>query len=104
MGSSNKTITYQDLINKMPRTYHKMSPNDQQFHDVLGDIVLDCRQLGLPALPAMVVNQDNQRPGKGFWEMAYPKVTDPAILDANWNREIQEIANASYPYSLEQED
>lgn len=102
--SSNRTITYQDLIKMMPRNYEKLSPNDRQFHDVLGDIVLDCRELGLPALPAMVVNQFSQRPGKGYWEMAYPRTTDPAILEANWNREIQLISTASYPYTLDKDE
>jgi hypothetical protein len=102
--STNKTITYQDLIDRMPRSYSKMSPNDSQFHDVLGDIVLDCRELGLPALSAMVIGIGGIRPGKGYWGMAYPGVTDSAVLQTNWNDEINKVAGASYPYSLEKEE
>src|SRR5690349_17453963 len=57
-------VTYQDLIDQLPRGYRGLSPRSKELSEALEEIVLACQQHDppLPALAAVVINLNTGRP------------------------------------------
>jgi hypothetical protein len=67
------------------------------MHRALGELVGWCRDRGLGLLPAIVVRADTGIPGDGFFEVAYPGVTDPVQRRRLWDAEVERVRHSAYP-------
>src|SRR5438034_895818 len=81
------SITYQDLIDQLPRSWRDMSPRSQELNDALAEIVAACRANDLPALPAVVITAANGRPGNGYYYVAHPGVQSDDEKREAWEAE-----------------
>jgi len=95
-------LTYQDLIDQLPRGYHGLSPRSQELSAALGEIVEACRRHtpALPALPAVVINADTGRPGPGYYEVAHPGIDGDDQRRAAWEAEVARVPGTRYPSRL----
>lgn len=57
-------ISYEDLCNKIGNQVHYRS-----VAYYLGDISCWCDEIGAPMLSVLVINQNRNRPGKGFFKL-----------------------------------
>jgi hypothetical protein len=58
------------------RPQRRLSWRGGPMHETLGELVAWCQSRGLGLLPAIVVRADSGIPGDGFFEVAFPGVTD----------------------------
>jgi hypothetical protein len=95
-------ITYQDLIDQLPRGYRGLSPRSPELSAALGEIVVACRRQNpsLPALPAVVINGNTGRPGPGYYGVAHPGVAGDDAQRAAWEAEVAQVPAAQYPFRL----
>jgi hypothetical protein len=95
-------ITYQDLIDQLPRGYRGLSPRSPELSAALGEIVEACRQYDppLPALLAVVINVSTGRPGPGYYPVAHPDAASDEEQRAAWEAEVSQVPGISYPVRL----
>lgn len=101
------SITYAELareLNQNPRVakaYPGLSHKDTRLDNALGQLVLRCRERGLPALPAIVVRQDLRVPGAKYYGTAHPHARGdrPSEMIA-WALEFWAVFGCTYPGRL----
>ena len=88
-------LSYTDLVSRLPEEFHYLDMGNPQHRNelsvALGEIVVACRNRGLPPLSAIVVKLvegELQAPGSGYYPIAHPGVTDRDELDVLWGREL----------------
>jgi hypothetical protein len=93
-------ITYAELaarVRKASRKFAHVTHRSRQLYVALGDVGAECRRLGLPSLPALVVRADTRRPGAAYFEGKCSGRVYPGEEIAAWWREIEAIRSATYP-------
>jgi hypothetical protein len=78
------------------RPDRRLSWRGGSMHQALGEIVRWCRERGLGLLPAIVVRADTGIPGDGFFEAAFPGLTDRRERRRLWRAEIERIRRSDY--------
>lgn len=68
VASARKTITYGDLSSCF-RSRFNQEYSPEFWRTPLGMISRICMENSLPPIPAVVVNQDTQMPGEGFFHL-----------------------------------
>ena len=99
----NAEITYAELVNQlgpMPPPNQNLQARDARLDVALGELVHACRQLGLPAISALVVRNDDRSPGPGYYPVAHPQVGDMAAAMIAWGNEIALVRATAYPVQL----
>ena len=101
--SERPRITYQDLIDQLPRGYRSLSPRSPELSAALGEIVETCRthDPSLPAIPAVVVNAGTGRPGPGYYGVAHPGVEGEAAQRSAWETEVARVPGTAYPLRMQ---
>jgi len=96
-------ITYRELVESLPplgKPFEDVHWRDARLDQALGDIVNACRAAGLPALSAIVVNSETGYPGRQYYPMAYPGVTDEDQQQIQWANEFEKIKTTTFPPSI----
>lgn len=100
-------ISYGQLVELLPRHHGITYANDSRLREALGEIVAACCRHQLPALPAIVVQQDDEgeptgEPGNGYFEVTHPETgRDAELRTIAWYREWQRVIVTTYPESLD---
>ncbi|MCB9547669.1 MAG: hypothetical protein H6706_17720 [Myxococcales bacterium] len=92
-------ITYGTLCQRLPNPWVDLAPHDPRLGQALGLIGRRLRAVDLPWLTAVVVGQERQEPGKGFFDDAFPKL--PAAERTRvWIDELARVKAAAFPEAL----
>jgi hypothetical protein len=67
------------------------------MHEPLGELVAWCRARGLGLQPAIVVRADIGISGDGFFEVAFPGVTDRRERHRLWHTKVECVRQTVYP-------
>ncbi len=92
-------ISYAKLAARLrtqSRHFARINHRSQQLYAALWEIGDECRRLGLPPLPALVVRADTRRPGAAYFEGSL-RTADPAAQVAEWWQDLQAVRAATYP-------
>jgi hypothetical protein len=101
--ASEPRITYKELVEslpKLPKPYEGLHWRDSRLDEALGELVTACHAHGLPAISAIVVNNETRAPGNAYYAVAHPGVTDPFLREIEWGREYDAARKSTYPASL----
>lgn len=97
-------ISYDDLVHRLPALGPPnagLQARDVRLDVALGELVTACRAKGLPAISAIVVRQDTQMPGEGYYGAAHPTTAhDTALRAIDWGNEFNAARAATYPAVL----
>jgi len=95
------TITYSQLVSKLPSPHNKLAPDDGELFGALADITRVCRKRGLPTLAALVVRAIEKTPGQGYYAQAHPQVSGNTAPElAAWRLELETANRTDYPPML----
>lgn len=91
-------ITYGELARNLRARggkFERVTHRSRELYASLWEIGDECRRLGLPPLPALVVRADSRTPGEAYYEgMASPYRGDRL---AQWRRDVDAVRQARYP-------
>ena len=93
-------ITYAELaeqLREVAEEFEYMHHRNRQLYAALGEIGDECRRLGLPLLPALVVRADTGRPGEAYYEGKGTGMVFKGERMAEWQRELEAIRQTTYP-------
>jgi hypothetical protein len=93
-------ITYKELAERLRDAsddFAHVTHRSQQLYASLWDVGRECRRLGLPALPALVVRADTRRPGDAYFEGPGSRLLYKGEKIAAWRRELEAVKGAKYP-------
>ncbi len=93
-------ITYKALVAQLRAQHgHRLGVRSKPLHAALGEVVIHCRALKLPALAAIVVRKDTWVPGPGYYPLAHPHIPqdDWALLMQEWGSEAVQVRQTQYP-------
>src|SRR5262249_11128008 len=70
-------ITYQQILDQLPRSYRALQPRKPELQRALAEISIACREHNprLPILTAMVVSSKSFEPGRWYFESAHPDLS-----------------------------
>jgi hypothetical protein len=92
-------ISYAELarrLRKKSRAFAGINHRSRPLYAALWEIGDECRQMGLPPLPALVVRADTRRPGDAYFG-GVGRTADPATRIATWWRDLQAVRATTYP-------
>lgn len=100
LRSKDKSITYKELAEetskKVPTHFRHNT-----FYRALSEVTAACRELDVPALPAIVWKSGGTHPGDGYYDIAHPREPADGRLAAWQNEYDAVLASAdNYPPSL----
>jgi hypothetical protein len=93
-------ISYADLaarLRQRSKAFAGINHRSRQLYAALWEIGDECRRLGLPPLPALVVRADTRRPGEAYFEGATARTAHPAAKIAAWWRDLDGVRRTTYP-------
>ncbi len=82
-----------DVSDEFEHIYHR----SRELYAALGEVGRECRRLGLPPLPALVVRADTRRPGAAYFtgKRFAGMFADDRV--AAWQRDVAAVRRARYP-------
>jgi hypothetical protein len=90
-------ITYAELAaalravsDEFEHVHHRTRP----LYTALDEVGMECRRLGLPPLPALVVRADTRRPGEAYYASGLVYRGERV---AAWRRDLEAVRQATYP-------
>lgn len=96
-GLPDPRITYADLADQLreqseafEHVHHRTPP----LYAALNEVGQECRRLGLPPLPALVVRADTGRPGEAYYASGLAYRGERV---AAWRRDFEAVKQAKYP-------
>jgi hypothetical protein len=92
------TISYSALTKRIDSILFE--PHDSRFHLLLYEISVDEDAAGRGLLSALVVHQDDGRPGQGFWDMAKGRDRDLTDRERCWADEVEKVLAHCYNHPL----
>lgn len=99
VAARHQTITYAELCENLGHPW-ALCGRSRSLHEALGSLVQRCRDAGLPALSALVINRLKARPGDGYFRMAHAGIDDATERLIAWSKECKAAHRTSYPLSL----
>jgi hypothetical protein len=93
-------ITYAELAARLRATsdeFGRVTHRSRELYAALADVGRECRRLGLPPLPALVVRADTRRPGAAYYTGRCAGTAAPANPVAAWFRDLEMVKASTYP-------
>ena len=93
-------ITYAALARELRETaddFEYVTHRSRQLYSALCEVGAECRRLGLPPLPALVVRADTKRPGDAYYEGTCSGTISAGDRIAAWWRDLEAVKQARYP-------
>jgi hypothetical protein len=93
-------ITYSQLAEQLRETSEEFEHawhRSREFFAALGEIGRECRRLGLPPLPALVVRADTGRPGAAYFGGRRAGTRTRGERVAAWRRDLERVKRSQYP-------
>ena len=93
-------ITYAQLAEQLRETsedFEHVWHRSPEFFAALRDIGRECRRLGLPPLPALVVRADTRRPGAAYFASKRAGASTRGDRVAAWRRDLERVKRSKYP-------
>jgi hypothetical protein len=90
-------VTYAELaaaLRERSEEFEHVHHRTRPLYEALGEVGAECRRLGLPPLPALVVRADTRRPGAAYYAsgLAYR-----GQRVAAWRRDLEAVKGTAYP-------
>ena len=98
VGQSDPRITYGELARELrerAEAFEHITHRSHELYAALCEIGAECRRLGLPPLPALVVRADTRRPGDAYF--AGSPLAHRGERTAAWQRDLDAVRQATYP-------
>jgi hypothetical protein len=96
----NARLSYADLaaqLRKRSRRFSAINHRSRALYSALTEIGEECRRLGLPPLPSLVVRADTRRPGSAYFEGKCAGIVTAADKIAVWWDNVQAVQGTTYP-------
>jgi hypothetical protein len=96
VGRPEPRITYAELASQLRDAsdeFEHIFPRSRELYAALAEVGRECRRLGLPPLPALVVRADTKRPGAAYYAGA--RTRGEAV--AAWRRDLERVKGSTYP-------
>jgi hypothetical protein len=93
-------ITYAELAAQLRDAsddFEYITHRSRQLYAALWEVGDECRRLGLPSLPALVVRADTGRPGDAYYEGKASGSPFKGEKVAAWRREVEAVQKTTYP-------
>ena len=97
---SEPRITYAELaaqLRMIDDAFEFINHRSQQLYAALGEVGRECRRLGLPSLPALVVRADTKRPGAAYFEGKCSRQAYRGERINAWRKEVEAVKQTRYP-------
>lgn len=95
------TIRYGQVCERLRGRWAGLNPHGTILFGALGVMSSRCKEVGLPALSALVVTAKDGMPGTGYYSIAHPELDDAMERVAAWGREFDAVHKAKYPPTFE---
>jgi hypothetical protein len=99
-GLDEPRITYAELaraVRDAGAGEDHVTHRSRQLYAALWEVGAECRRLGLPPLPALVVRADTRRPGAAYFEGKCSGIVSAGDRLAAWWRDLEAVKQAEYP-------
>jgi hypothetical protein len=93
-------ITYAELADQLrdaDEEFEYIHHRNRHLYAALWEVGDECRRLGLPSLPALVVRADTRRPGEAYYEGKSRSMIFKGPRVAEWRRELDAVKETKYP-------
>jgi hypothetical protein len=93
-------ITYAELARQLrdaSEAFEHLFHRSQELYAALGEIGRECRRLGLPPLPALVVRADTKRPGAAYYSGKCSGTISKGDQVAAWRNDLESVKQCTYP-------
>jgi hypothetical protein len=93
-------ITYAEVARRLreaDEAFDHVSHRSRELYAALVEIGRECRRLGLPPLPALVVRADTGRPGDAYYTGRCTGIVRKGEQVAAWREDLEAVKQASYP-------
>jgi hypothetical protein len=93
-------ITYAQLaagLRKKSKAFAAVNHRSRAMYAALTEVGNECRRLGLPPLPALVVRADTRRPGSAYFEGKCTGVVQARNRLAAWWADLEAVRGMDYP-------
>jgi hypothetical protein len=99
------TITYSELVKRLgplPAPNRNLQAQDRRLNEALNELVQYCRERNLSAISAIVVTANTARPGPGYYDVAYPELSNGNHSEEEraWLAEVSQVYQTHYPETL----
>ena len=89
-------ITYAELARQLrdaSEAFEYITHRSRELYAALVEVGRECRRLGLPPLPALVVRADTRRPGAAYYASTFPRSSAVAA----WREDLERVKQCTYP-------
>jgi hypothetical protein len=93
-------ITYAELARTLrdtSETFETIFPRSRELYAALDEVGQECRRLGLPPLPALVVRADTKRPGSAYRAESSSSPLTRGEAAAAWRNDLEAVKRTVYP-------
>jgi hypothetical protein len=93
-------ISYAELaraLRDVSRQFAHVTHRSRQLYAALTEVGAECRRLGLPPLPALVVRADTRRPGDAYYEGKCSGIVHAGDAIAAWWHDLEAVRGTAYP-------
>lgn len=93
-------ITYADLaraVRDAAGEFEHVTHRSRQLYVALTEVGAECRRLGLPPLPALVVRADTRRPGDAYYAGKCAGIVSAGDAIAAWWHDLEAVKGSAYP-------
>jgi hypothetical protein len=100
LSLSDPRITYGELAEQLRDTaedFESIYPRSRELYAALAAVGEECRRLGLPPLPALVVRADTRRPGAAYYAARFPNAVYKGERIAAWQKDLGAVKKTAYP-------
>ncbi len=100
LSASDPRITYAALarrLREIGEVFDHVSHRSRELYAALVEVGQECRRLGLPPLPALVVRADTGRPGAAYYTGRCSGTVRKGEQIAAWREDLEAVKQASYP-------
>lgn len=93
-------VTYAALAEQLrdaAAEFVHVTHRSRELYAALGEVGQECRRLGLPPLPALVVRADTGRPGEAYYQGACTGIVYRGERVAAWRDDLEAVKRTTYP-------
>jgi hypothetical protein len=93
-------VTYAELtelLREHSEEFAEVHHRNRQLYAALWEVGDECRRLGVPLLPALVVRSDTRRPGEAYFAGSAAGRGYRGERIAAWRKELEAVRRTSYP-------